>query len=131
MNIGNVKGTYMIMLLQFNFKNFKSFRDDTTINFTAAKIQDFSDHVVQIGNEKVFPVAAFFGANAGGKSNVIEAFDYMSEYVACSLSYGEEIQDTTSLHHSFLTVPQLMQFIKWLIQKKLLQFRFKTNLQAH
>lgn len=78
------------MLLRFNFKNFKSFRDDTTINFTAAKIQEFNDHVVLIGNEKVLPVAAIFGANASGKSNVIEAFNYMAEYVAFSLSYGEE-----------------------------------------
>lgn len=78
------------MLLRFNFKNFKSFRDDTTINLTAAKIQEFNDHVVPIGNEKVLPVAAIFGANASGKSNVIEAFNYMAEYVAFSLSYGEE-----------------------------------------
>lgn len=78
------------MLLQFKFKNFKSFRDDTTIALTAAKIQEFNDHVVQIGNEKVLPTAAIFGANASGKSNVIEAFNYMSEYVAYSLSYGEE-----------------------------------------
>lgn len=78
------------MLLQFKFRNFKSFRDDTTIDLTAAKIQEYNDHVVQIGKEKVLPTAAIFGANASGKSNVIEAFNYMSEYVAYSLSYGEE-----------------------------------------
>ncbi len=78
------------MLLRFNFKNFKSFRDDTTIDLTAAKIQEFNDHVVPIGNEKVLPVAAIFGANASGKSNVVEAFNYMAEYVAFSLNYGEE-----------------------------------------
>lgn len=78
------------MLLQFKFKNFKSFRDDTTIDLTAAKIQEYNDHVIQVGKEKVLPVAAIFGANASGKSNVIEAFNYMSEYVAFSLNYGEE-----------------------------------------
>lgn len=78
------------MLLQFKFKNFKSFRDDTTIDLTAAKIQEYNDHIIQVGKEKVLPVAAIFGANASGKSNVIEAFNYMSEYVAYSLSYGEE-----------------------------------------
>lgn len=78
------------MLLQFNFKNFKSFKDDATIDFTASKIQEFNNHVVIIGNEKVLPVTAIYGANASGKSNVIDAFKYMSEYVACSLTYGEE-----------------------------------------
>lgn len=79
-----------IMLLQFNFKNFKSFRDDTTLDLTATKISEFSNHVVSVANEKVLPVAAIFGANASGKSNVQEAFRYMSMYVINSLDYGDE-----------------------------------------
>lgn len=76
------------MLLQFNFKNFKSFRDDTTLDLTATKISEHSNHVVSIGNEKVLPVAAIFGANAGGKSNVHEAYRYMATYVVSSFAYG-------------------------------------------
>ena len=66
------------MLLQFNFKNYKSFRDDTILDLTATKISDFNSHVVSIANERVLPVAAIFGANASGKSNVQEAFRYMT-----------------------------------------------------
>ena len=76
------------MLLQFNFKNFKSFRDDTTLDLTATKISEYSNHVITIGNEKVLPIAAIFGANASGKSNVLEAFRYMTTYVVYSLNYG-------------------------------------------
>lgn len=76
------------MLLQFNFKNYKSFRDDTTLDLTATKISEYNHHVVAIGNEKVLPVSAIFGANASGKSNVLEAFRYMTTYVLHSLSYG-------------------------------------------
>ena len=76
------------MLLQFNFKNFKSFRDDTTLDLTATKISEYSNHVITIGNEKVLPIAAILGANASGKSNVLEAFRYMATYVANSLNYG-------------------------------------------
>jgi hypothetical protein len=76
------------MLLQFNFKNFKSFRDDTTLDLTATKISEYSNHVITVGNEKVLPIAAIFGANASGKSNVQEAFRYMSTYVVSSFSYG-------------------------------------------
>lgn len=78
------------MLLQFNFKNFKSFKDDTTLDLTATKISEFNNHVVSIANERVLPVAAIFGANASGKSNVQEAFRYMSMYVINSLDYGDE-----------------------------------------
>lgn len=76
------------MLLQFNFKNFKSFRDDTSLDLTATKISEYSNHVISIGNEKILPIAAIFGANASGKSNVLEAFRYMATYVASSLNYG-------------------------------------------
>ena len=78
------------MLLQFNFKNFKSFRDDTTLDLTATKISEFNNHVVTVANERVLPVAAIFGANASGKSNVQEAFRYMTMYVIDSLDYGDE-----------------------------------------
>jgi AAA15 family ATPase/GTPase len=78
------------MLLQFNYKNFKSFKDDTTLDLSATKISEFNNHVVSIANEKVLPVAAIFGANASGKSNVQEAFRYMSTYVINSLDYGDE-----------------------------------------
>lgn len=76
------------MLLQFNFKNYKSFKDDTTLDLTATKISEFNNHVVSIANERVLPVASIFGANASGKSNVQEAFRYMATYVIQSLNYG-------------------------------------------
>ena len=52
------------MLIQFRYKNFKSFKDDTILDFSATKITEHSDRVVQIGNEKILPTAAIFGANA-------------------------------------------------------------------
>ena len=76
------------MLVQFNFKNYKSFRDDTTLDLTATKISEFNNHVISIANERILPVAAIFGANASGKSNVQEAFRYMATYVLQSLNYG-------------------------------------------
>lgn len=54
------------MLIQFNFKNFKSFREETTLDLSAARMTEFSDRVVTIGNEKILPVAAIYGANASG-----------------------------------------------------------------
>ena len=78
------------MLLQFNFKNYKSFKDDTTLDLTATKISEFNNHVISVANERILPVAAIFGANASGKSNVQEAFRYMAMYVINSLDYGDE-----------------------------------------
>ena len=95
------------MLLQFNFKNYKSFRDDTILDLTATKISDFSSHVVSIANERVLPVAAIFGANASGKSNVQEAFRYMSVYVIESLEYGDEADSKKKKTKFFKPTPFL------------------------
>ena len=48
------------MLIQFNFKNFRSFRDDVTLDLSATKISEFNDRVIELGNEKILPVAAIF-----------------------------------------------------------------------
>lgn len=81
------------MLIQFNFKNFKSFRDAATLDLSATKMTEFSNRVVSVGSEKILPVAAVYGANASGKSNVYGAFEYMSKYVVNSFKYGDEEKD--------------------------------------
>lgn len=78
------------MLIQFNFKNYKSFRDDATLDLSAAKMTEFNDRVIAVGGEKILPVAAIYGANASGKSNVYSALEYMAEYVIQSLHYGDD-----------------------------------------
>lgn len=87
------EGEVAIMLIQFNFKNFKSFREEATLDLSAAKMTEFSDRVVSIGSEKILPVAAIYGANASGKSNIYNAFEYMSEYVVNSFKYGDEEEE--------------------------------------
>lgn len=78
------------MLLQFRFKNFKSFRDDTVLDLTAASSLDNKDNLVAIGDDKVLRAAGIFGANASGKSNVIKAFRFMSDYVTSSLNFSKD-----------------------------------------
>ena len=78
------------MLIQFNFKTYKSFRDEATLDLSAAKMTEFSDRVVSEGNDKILPMAAIYGANASGKSNIYNAFGYMADYVIESFKYGDE-----------------------------------------
>ena len=78
------------MLIQFSFMNYKSFRDDTVVDMSATKITEHGDRVISIGKEKLLPTAAIYGANASGKSNVIEALRFMTTYVMDSFAYGGE-----------------------------------------
>lgn len=78
------------MLIQFNFENFKSFRDEASLDLTATKVTEHEGHVVNIANDKLLRVAAIYGANASGKSNVYGAFEYMTYYVLESFKFGDE-----------------------------------------
>lgn len=91
------------MLIQFNFKNYNSFRDEATLDLSAAKMTEFSERIVSIGGEKILPVAAVYGANASGKSNVYGAFEYMTDYVVNSFKYGDEVKNFDEIRpHPFM-----------------------------
>lgn len=78
------------MLIQFKFRNFKSFRKETILDLTAMADCEQTEEIVAIGKKKILPAAAIFGANGSGKSNVVEAFRFMRTYVLDSFSYGGE-----------------------------------------
>lgn len=84
------------MLLQFNFKNFRSFKDEAILDLTVQKKCDASDRFFSLGNESVLPVTAVYGANASGKSNLYQAFAYMSRYVIRSFMYGDETNNESA-----------------------------------
>ncbi|MCD8082528.1 MAG: ATP-binding protein [Clostridiales bacterium] len=95
------------MLIQFRFKNYKSFRDDTILDLSATSISEHSDRVISAGYEKLLPVAAIFGANASGKSNIIEAFRFMMTYVLESFSYGGDLDDKKAKKRKIRKTPFL------------------------
>ncbi|MCL2814738.1 MAG: ATP-binding protein [Oscillospiraceae bacterium] len=78
------------MLIQFNFENYKSFKNDNSLDLTATKISEHNNRVVSIANDRLLRIAAIYGANAGGKSNVHDAFRFMSKYVLQSFAFGGE-----------------------------------------
>ncbi len=78
------------MLIQFNFKNYKSFREEVSLDMSATKISEHQSHVVSLAKDKLLKVATIYGANAAGKSNVYDAFKYMTYYVLNSFKFGGE-----------------------------------------
>ena len=62
------------MLCQFTVKNFKSIRDEVTFDMQAATISEHEDRIIKDKDDELYlPVAAVYGPNGGGKSNVLEA----------------------------------------------------------
>ena len=60
------------------------------MDLTATKITEHEDQVAEAANDKLLKVAAIYGANASGKSNVYDAFEYMTYYVYESFKFGDE-----------------------------------------
>ncbi|MZK53622.1 AAA family ATPase [Clostridium beijerinckii] len=81
------------MLIQFNFKNFKSFRDDTSLDMTATSITEHPYNLINSGDEKYIKTAAIYGANASGKSSVIEAYTFMRNWIRDSFKQASTTED--------------------------------------
>lgn len=80
------------MLHQFTFKNYRSFRDEVTLDLTASAMKELpTDVVTDVLHERVLKLAAMYGANASGKSNVIKAFRAMATAVLSSFSDEEAL----------------------------------------
>ncbi len=73
------------MLVNFTFKNFRSFRNEMTLSMEAASIQELSDAVVKSCGEELLPVAVMYGANSSGKSNVLKALKAMRDVLLNSV----------------------------------------------
>lgn len=72
-----------LMLCQFTFSNYRSYRDETTLTMQASPMKEFSQSLITGEDDQNFlPVAAVYGPNAGGKSNLLSAISYVQAAVA-------------------------------------------------
>lgn len=72
------------MLIRFSFKNFKSFKDENCLDMEATSLKEHEYNVTKIDKGEYLKVSAIYGANASGKTNVLQAFDYMKNRILIS-----------------------------------------------
>ena len=72
------------MLIRFSFKNFKSFKDENVLDMEATSLKEHEYNLVKTDQVNLLKVAAIYGANASGKTNVLQAFDYMKKRILVS-----------------------------------------------
>lgn len=84
------------MMVQFMVKNVLSFREENILDMTA--IRAYKEHECNLiddgGKEKFLRVAAIYGANASGKSNLYWAMIYFQRIITESLNNVDEGEDT-------------------------------------
>ncbi len=70
------------MLISFSVKNFKSFKDRVTLDMQATSLSDLRDtHLIESEAGILLKSAAIYGKNAAGKSKLLEAMQFMKEFV--------------------------------------------------
>lgn len=72
------------MLIQFSVENYLSIKDKVVLSLLASKDTEHSEHLIIGGNKNYLKSSVIYGANASGKSNVLNAFWFMVNYVLTS-----------------------------------------------
>ena len=72
------------MLIRFSFKNFKSFKNENCLDMEATSLKEHEYNIAKTDNGDYLKVTAIYGANASGKTNVLQAFSYMKKKVLIS-----------------------------------------------
>lgn len=94
------------MLCQFTVKNYKSIRDEVTLDMQAAAISEHEDRIIRDKDGEIFlPVSAIYGPNGGGKSNVLEALHTLAVKVLRPLYATGENEERIFLQKKIIIEP--------------------------
>ena len=104
------------MLIEFRVKNFRSFWDEQTLSMVAGgakRDKTRPENLIECGSFSLVKAAAIYGANASGKSNVVQAILAMQEFVMVSarhMNLGDPVRAAVPFRLSLQTGGQPSSF---------------------
>lgn len=82
------------MLIEYRVKNFMSYKDEIVLSMVADKNRELADTNIFVhGNMTLLKSVAIFGANASGKTNLIESMNYLSRLMKPRTEQKEDFSD--------------------------------------
>ena len=102
------------MLIQFTVENFLSYREKTVFSLLATSNESHPTHLILNAtgkNKNVLRAAALYGANASGKSNLIQAMKFARDLILEGTGPDETIPVTPYKLGASLHQPSRFQFI--------------------
>ena len=117
------------MLVNFTVKNYRSFKQERTFSMEASSIKEHKESVISEGKYSLLPLAVLYGANSGGKSNLIQAISTMRSMVRRSvrLNEGDALPyDPFALDESSDSQPTLFE-IQFINAEVLYRYGFEYN----
>lgn len=123
------------MLVEFRVRNFRSFRDEATLSLVASRDKtDEETNVEATGNKsvpRILRAAAIYGANAGGKSNLVRALQLLRGIVNESAKFqAGQIINVQPFRLDPVTAEQPVEYeITFLLDNVRYQFGFTLTPQ--
>ncbi|MCC5916757.1 MAG: ATP-binding protein [Cryomorphaceae bacterium] len=124
-----------MILQEFSFGNFRSFKDLNTLNLSAAKIKSKYESIdlnnvfidEKIKKNSFLKSKAIYGANASGKSNVVKAFITFFKIIKNSVKDDKVLSmvDSFKLSTETENEPSFFQMIFW---EKSVRYRYGFEL---
>lgn len=81
------------MIQELKIRNFKSFRDEAELSFEPSDYDRYNNVVTMPDGVKLLRFAVILGANASGKSNLLEAIDFLRRFWSNLPSSNDEGTD--------------------------------------
>ena len=97
------------MLLQFTIRNVRSFRNQVTLDLVATNNFDHQYSLIRQVGVEILPVATIYGANAAGKTGLLQALQEMVLFVMQSIDL--KVSNGGSEKNSLPVVPFLFDDI--------------------
>ncbi|WP_373533801.1 ATP/GTP-binding protein [Microcoleus sp.] len=118
------------MLIQLTIQNFLSFRDEVTFSMVGVNSdRQHIDHLAEDAAGKgrsILPIAAIYGANAAGKSNLIEAISFAKNLVVQGTRSSQTIPVSSFKLGDYSKQPSKFEFI-FTHQGEQYSYGFKLN----
>jgi len=117
------------MLLEFRVENYKSFKEDILFTMEAAADKKHLNNLTDTGKFRILKTSVIYGANASGKTKLIEAVGLMGAFVRNSHAH---LSNTRLSYHPFAfddiskSSPTCFQ-IKFLKNDVLYDYSFSYN----
>ena len=109
-----------MIIQEFSFGNFRSFKDIQTLNLSAAKIKSKKEAIdisntIDYRDHSFLKSKAIYGANASGKSNIIKAFVTFIRIIRTSVKDEDilTLVDSFRLSTETENEPSFFQIIFW------------------
>ena len=115
------------MLIEFKFSNFLSYKEMTSFSMVAGKERTNSKTMASIPKFrlKLLPLAAIYGANASGKSNLIKALGFLKTLVTT-----QRVKGKIPLRHFYYSEDKntISNFeISFLVNELIYEFKIACN----